>query len=86
MLKKIANEFGFLTIKLSIAFSLLPILLYWFDFRSSNDQMNTVERLFLIEICMLTVFCTVLVLYILRFLLSILLKKMGAGAKEQKAP
>lgn len=86
MVKKIANELGFFIIKLVLALSFLPLLLTWFDFRSSTAQMNRVEKLFLIEIILITVFVSLLALYILRFVLSLLLKKLGVGGKTEKAP
>ncbi len=84
--KKISVELGFFIIKLAIAFSLLPLILTWFDFRSSKSQINKVEQLFLIEFIIIALFVSLIVLYVLRFLLSILLTKLGVGGKPQKAP
>ncbi len=86
MLKKIADELGFFIIKLVIALAILPVLLYWFDFRSSNEAMNKVEQLFLIEICVLVLFCSLFVLYILRFLLSLLFKQNKEKTEGKKQP
>jgi hypothetical protein len=84
--KKISFELGFFIIKLAIAFSLLPLILTSFDFRSSKSQINKVEQLFLIEFIMIILFVSLIVLYVVRFLLSILLAKLGVGGKPQKAP
>ena len=84
--KKISVELGFFIIKLAIALSLLPLILTWFDFRSSKGQVNKVEELFLIEFIIIALFISLIVLYVLRFLLSILLTKLGVGGKPQKAP
>lgn len=82
MKKKIGIELGWFFIKLIISLLLLPFWVNWLNIRSSSDGLHQLETYFLIELGVLWLLISLLALYIIRFILSLIWKKMGGGAAK----
>ncbi len=82
MKKKIGIELGWFFIKLIISLLLLPFWVNWLNIRSSADGLHQLETYFLIELGVLWLLISLLALYILRFILSLIWKKMGGSAAK----
>jgi len=83
-MKNIIHELTWLIFLALMAAFLLPIYVTWMDFRTTEMQMNRIEKLFLTQILSLSYIAILILLYILRFLINIIMSKFLSSSKGKR--
>ena len=83
-MKKVVHELTWLIFLALMAAALLPVYVMWMDFRTTEMQMNKIEKLFLAQILSLSFFAILISLYILRFVITMVINKFLGTAKGKK--
>jgi hypothetical protein len=83
-MKKVVHELTWLIFLALMAAALLPVYVMWMDFRTTEMQMNRIEKLFLAQILFLSYFGILIILYITRFVITMVVNKFFAPAKGKK--
>jgi hypothetical protein len=83
-MKKVVHELAWLIFLGLMAALLLPLFAIWMDFRTSEIEINKIEKLFLTQILALSYFGILLSLYILRFVITMMVNKFLQPSKGEK--
>lgn len=83
-MKKVVHELAWLVFLGLMAALILPIYAIWMDFRTSELEINKLETLFLAQILFLSYLAILVVLYILRFVITMVVSKFFTTAKGEQ--
>jgi hypothetical protein len=83
-MKKVVHELAWLIFLTLMAALMLPLYAIWMDFRTTEMQMNKIEKLFLAQILFLSFLAILLILYILRFVITLMVNKFFTPSKGKK--
>jgi hypothetical protein len=83
-MKKVVHEFAWLVFLGLMAALILPLYAILMDFRTTEQEINKIEKLFLAQIIFLSYLGILAALYILRFVISMVVSKFFTTAKEEK--
>ena len=84
-MKKFIQETGFFLLFTLLALALLPFILHVMDLRSQFARLTRLEELFLSQMVFILFLITLVIIYLLRFILSWVLKKyIGSAGKGEK--
>jgi hypothetical protein len=83
-MKRVVHELAWLVFLGLMAALILPLYAILMDFRTTDLAINKIEKLFLAQILFLSYLGILIVLYIFRFVITIVLSKFFTTAKEDK--
>lgn len=83
-MEKIIHELTWLIFLALMAAFLLPIYVILMDFRTTEMQMNRIEKIFLAQILSLSYLAILIMLYILRFVINLIVQKFFSAAESKK--
>ena len=83
-MKKVVHELAWLVFLGLMAALILPLYAILMDFRTTEQEINKIEKLFLAQIIFLSYIGILAALYILRFVISMVVSKFFTTSKEEK--
>lgn len=85
-MKKFVQEIGFFLLFTLLALALLPFILHVMDLRSQYARLTRLEEIFLSQIILILFLVTLVVIYLLRFILAWVFKKYVGSAPKGDTP
>jgi Ca2+/H+ antiporter len=83
-MEKVIHELTWLIFLALLAAFLLPMYVIYMDFRTTEMQINRIEKLFLAQILSLSYLAILIMLYIVRFVINLIIKKFFSTAEGKK--